>query len=97
MTILKLLKRNFGHVYLNNGESDKFYRFRARRGYVAFIWPTLIGSIPFRCRLSRDGKVVNMHDRSMSGYGKQYGKWTWRYFLPMGFAPENVSYGGYWL
>ena len=91
--IKRAWRRNFGHVYLWSGiEGDPWYRFRARRGRVALVWNTLIGPVSFRCRLLGDGTVANDHDRCMSGYGMQYGRWVWDY-EPHGMCAGK---GGAW-
>ena len=95
-SLLKFLKRNFGHVYLQDGcDPGKLYRFRARFGRVAFVWSTAYGDSPFVCRLEENGEVV-IDGRQYPGYGRQWGKWTWRYFYPMGFPLENLIVGGFW-
>ena len=94
--VLKFLKRNFGHVYLQNGcDPEKLYRFRARFGRVAFVWSTSFGDSPFVCRLEENGEVV-IDGKQYPGYNQQWGEWTWRYFYPMGFPLENLIVGGFW-
>lgn len=94
--LIKWWRRNFGHVYLQNGlEPEKLYRFRARFGRVAFVWSTFLGDIPFVCRLEENGKVI-IDGREYAGYNQQWGSWTWRYFYPMGFPLEKLIIGGYW-
>ena len=96
LPIIKWFKCNFGHVYVCDGvHLDVLYRFRARRGRVALCWSTFFGTIPFVCRLSKDGKLI-IDDKSRAGYGKQYGQWTWQYFYKAGFPLENIRPGGYW-
>ena len=93
LNFLKWYKRNFGYVYLRNAaQPDVLWRFRARHGRVAFEW---CGG-PFYCRLADNGDVVNVHDKSMSGYGKPYPGWTWQYFYKVGFPLENIRTGGHW-
>lgn len=88
-------QRNFGYVYLTEDtDAGSWYRFKAKKGKVAFVWNTLRGAIPFVCGLSADGKVINCHDKKMSGYGKQYGKWCWTYLD--GIDNLDIPKGGYW-
>ena len=96
LSLIKWLKRNYGHVYLHTSDHpDILWRFRAKHGHVALAWPTLLGTIPFECRLSPDGKVLN-DEEGLAGFGKQYGDWTWQYFYPVGFSLGNIRRGGYW-
>lgn len=79
---------NFGHVFLTSpSHPGTCWRFRARRGRVALVWC----STPFVCVLRGDGAVVNSDNPTMSGYGKQYGDYTWS-FEPTG----AYSDGGFW-
>lgn len=93
---LKWLRRTYGYVYLHSDKHPEIlWRFKTKFGRVAFPWNTPLGTIPFICRLSTDGKVLNPH-KNMSGSGKQFGDWTWWYFYPIGFPLENIRIGGYW-
>lgn len=95
-SILRFLKRNFGHVYLRDEyRPDVLCRFRAKRGRVALLWYTPLGVIPFKCRLGKNGELIN-DCKGTRGYGKPYSGWSWMYFVPMGFPLENIRNGGAW-
>lgn len=90
-------QRNFGYVYLKDESvlgDGRQYRFRTKRGRVAFVWRIIDGTkIPFFCRLAENGKVQNEHNEVMDGYGQQYGGWRWSYDE---FQPGAYHKGGYW-
>ncbi len=82
-------QRNFGYVFLTDGSKEgAWYRFRAKRGKVAFGW--LMGT-PFICRLAKDG-TVRIIDKSLMGCGQEYGEWGWAYLD--GIDTSDIPDGG---
>ena len=94
--IKHLWQRNFGRVYLKDksclGDGLQ-YIFRCRFKKVAMVWNNPYSNGSFICKLGSDGKILNVHDRAMSGYGKQYGGWIWSYD-PL--QPGKAERGGAW-
>ena len=89
-------QRNFGHVYLKDTSvlgNGCQYLFRAKWGKVAMVWDGFGYTIPFICRLAENGEVQNVYNKTMSGYGKQYGGWRWSYEP---FKPGEAYKGGAW-
>lgn len=94
--LIKWWRRNYGHVYLQTAEHPGvLWRFRARHGRVALCWPTLLGTVGFKCRLAPDGRVL-IDEEGRAGFGKQYGDWKWQYFYPVGFPLDKIRNGGFW-